>query len=288
LFINYAGAAEFVSKLNIDVTRKKYFCPLVIKHNLAPNCDNDSEGSRNMSNLEDQHVYKLTRNWKTYGTSLAAILTQFTTTNFWKNDYEMKNEKSFITTGRNAGPDILVSAIMTAPQVLADGSNNSKSYHDCVTIVEYRNLLRKEAKNGESVEGPIFFVIGMVVRGARLGADNTDLVGGWSCQDDAVSQERTAEVMILRVEGKHADGFDGKSGGDITKDSDFEGVGFPIWYDSSTFADSLPAAAKDWINNTAIKVDVNTVANSVSNVLDVLFPAEPTEIDVLESMRVTA
>lgn len=268
------------------------FCPLVIKHNLAPKCG-DAYLTRDMTNKDDTHAYTILSNWKTtYGDDYANF-SNFTVAKFWLNNKVMTTGtgQAFQTAGRNPGPELLVSAIMTAPQVDINTEATSKKYGDCVTIHEYRNLLRHDAVNGESVEGPIFFVIGIEVRGEQIAGVTGDNIGGWKCADDAAAtQKRTAEVMILRVEGRHSPGFDGKTDdAAITRDSAFDGVGFPIWYQSNTFSDATDTTAlvvTTWINAQISVADNDAVDGSVSKVLDADF--QGLSIDILEDMKVPA
>ena len=176
-FINYSGPAATIATLNADADRKQWFCPLVIKHNLAPKCDDSV--ARDIPNKDDTHVYKLTGNWKSgYGQDITGRA-GFTAARFWFNTYDMSAAKQdFQTAVRNPGPDILVSPIMTAPQIPIANNENFMIYSDCVAIHEYRNMLRHDAKNSESVEGPIFFVIGMEVRGERIAGGTGDNIGG--------------------------------------------------------------------------------------------------------------
>lgn len=107
--------------------------------------------------------------------------------------------------------------------------------------------------------------------------------------DPTVLQDRHAEVMILRIQGKHVNGFDGVDPV-VSSDDDNQGVGFPIWHIGKKFSrNEAPENqgtldnVKNWIKN-AISPDDPTVALSIAKAFQTDYPANG--FNVFEEMTV--
>ena len=105
-------------------------------------------------------------NWNNLGTWIQNN-SNYSDKNFWNNSLSYSNKHKygtqdpFSTSGRNPGPEMLVSSMKEKQ----GSSYSNRPYVDCVTVHVYRNMLRADAMQGNTVEGPIFLIIGQETRG---------------------------------------------------------------------------------------------------------------------------